>query len=154
MKNDKIIITEYKLQELKSELSSLRKKKKELGKNLEQVRLSDISEDTDSVVAVTEEINNVAQRMSEIKETIDNAKVLDKKKCNVNKIQIGSVVDVESGGKKSQYTIVSDVESDPLSNKISDISPLGKALMKAKKEDIVSITIKGKKIEYKILDIC
>lgn len=154
MKNDnKVIITEHKLQELKSELAALKREKKELGRSLEQARLSDVSEDTDAINAVVGEMQKIEQKITDTIDTIDNAKILNKKACS-NKIQIGSEVKVRVNGKDITYMIVSDVEADPLKNKISNNSPVGKALIKSKVGATVEITIAGNKVKYEILEIC
>jgi transcription elongation factor GreA len=49
--------------------------------------------------------------------------------------------------------VVSEVEADPSKNKISDKSPLGKQLVKAKKGDEINLEVNGRKISYKILEI-
>ena len=139
--------------ELKEKLLKLKKTKKELVKNLEQARLSDVSEDTDAINAVTSEIQNIDQEISETKEMISNAKIIKKTSCK-NKIQIGSEVKVKVNGKIVTYTIVSDVEADPLKNKISNNSPVGKALIKAKKGDKLEIAVGENKVLYEVLDVC
>ncbi|HPQ79783.1 MAG TPA: GreA/GreB family elongation factor [Candidatus Dojkabacteria bacterium] len=152
-KNNDIIISQDKYLELKEKLLKLKKTKKELVKNLEQARLSDVSEDTDAINAVTSEIQNIDQEISETKEMISNAKIIKKTSCK-NKIQIGSEVKVKVNGKIVTYTIVSDVEADPLKNKISNNSPVGKALIKAKKGDKLEIAVGENKVLYEVLDVC
>ncbi len=152
-KNNDVIISQDKYLELKEKLLKLKKTKKELVKNLEQARLSDVSEDTDAINAVTSEIQNIDQEISETKEMISNAKIIKKTSCK-NKIQIGSEVKVKVNGKIVTYTIVSDVEADPLKNKISNNSPVGKALIKAKKGDKLEIAVGENKVLYEVLDVC
>lgn len=152
-KNNDIIISQDMYLELKEKLLKLKKTKKEFVKNLEQARLSDVSEDTDAINAVTSEIQNIDEEISETKKMISNAKIIKKTSCK-SKIQIGSEVKARANGKVVTYTIVSNVEADPLKNKISDNSPVGKAFIKAKKGDIVEIEVGEKKIKYEILDVC
>lgn len=130
------------------------RKSKELSQSLEQARLTDVSEDTDDIIAVMNEVEKVEQRINEIKEILSQASVLKKGACSPGKVQIGSEVQVETSGKKNKFNIVSEVESDPSQNKISDKSPLGKALLKAKIGDCVKLNIGERKIEYKVLAIC
>ncbi|NMC09049.1 hypothetical protein GYA44_01830 [Candidatus Microgenomates bacterium] len=152
---EKIVLTKGKIEELEKELKLLEgTKRKELGKTLEQARLSDVSEDTDAVIAVMGDIEKVDLRIAEIKDILENAEVLSKKGCSVNKVQVGSEVKVKVGNKTLSFNIVSEVESDPSANKISDNSPLGKALLKAKKGDSVKLQIDGRDVEYKVMDIC
>lgn len=154
MKNvNRITITEEKFKSLKEALKNLIAKKKDLGEHLEQARLNDVSEDTDSINAVVTELQKVEQRISEANDTLANAKVLKKSKCK-SKIEMGSEVTVKVGKKSTKYTIVSDVEADPLENKISDTSPVGKALLGKKKGEKVNITVGENVVVYEITDIC
>lgn len=151
--NNKVIISKDKFEELKEKLKNLIKRKKELGRNLEQARLSDVSEDTDAINAVVSELQHVEQEMVETKDTISNSEILKKTSCK-NKVQIGSEVKVKVNGKTVTYIIVSDVEADPLENKISDNSPVGTALMKAKKGEKIEVKIGENRVQYEVLDIC
>jgi len=152
---EKIKLTKSKVDSLKKELDQLKNRKREdLSEALERARQNDVSEETGDVNAVMEELEKVDHRIEEIKETLKNVVVIDKKGCNVDKISIGSDVKVEVGGKKRTLTIVSEVEADPSKNKISDKSPLGKQLIKAKKGDEIKLDVAGRKISYKILEIC
>lgn len=152
---DKIKLTKSKIDSLKKELDQLKNKKREdLSESLERARQNDVSEETGDIITVMQELEKVDQRIEEIKETLKNAVVIEKKGCDVNKITIGSDVKVEIGGKKRTLTIVSEVEADPSENKISDKSPLGKKLIKAKKGDEIKLEVAGRKISYKILEIC
>ncbi len=150
-----IVLTREKIEELEKELKELEgSKKKELSKSLEQARLSDVSEDTDDIIAVMNEIQKVEQRITEIKDLLSVATVLDKKDCAPNKVVVGSKVEVLNNGKKIKYDIVSEVESDPGKNKISDKSPLGKALLRAKTGDKLKIKIADREVQYEVLSIC
>ncbi|KUK67502.1 MAG: Transcription elongation factor GreA [candidate division WS6 bacterium 36_33] len=152
---EKIKLTKSKVDSLKKELDQLKNKKREdLSEALERARQNDVSEETGDIIAVMEELEKVDQRIAEIKETLKNVVVIDKKSCNVDKIAIGTDVKVEVGGKKRTLTIVSEVEADPSKNKISDKSPLGKQLIKAKEGDEIKLDVAGRKISYKILEIC
>jgi len=77
-----------------------------------------------------------------------------KQACDPTKINIGSEIKVDFKGKKTTMKIVSSVEADPLKNYISNESPLGKALMKAKLGDTVKLKVDGNTIEYKVLEVC
>lgn len=150
--NNKTVISKDKLEELKIKLKNLLTERKELSKNLEQARLSDVSEDTDAVNTVVAELQHVEKEIAETEHTIENSEVL-KKTPSKNTVQVGSTVKVKADGKTKTYIIVSDVEADPLKNKISDSSPVGEALMKAKKGSKVKVEVGDKVVEYKILDI-
>lgn len=153
MKKDKLIISKDMFSKLKEDLKKLLKSKKELNKNLEQARQSDVSEDTDSIAAVTNELSKINMKVDDIEDALENATVMDKKGCKTS-VGIGSVVKVKVGGKSNEFTIVSDIEANPLEKKISDKSPLGKALMKGKKGKKVSVKTEDGEIEYEIIEIC
>ena len=152
---EKILLTKEKKEKLEQELSNLEKvKKPEISSSLEAARQHDLSEDTDDLSIMLVEKEVVENRIAELKNILAKAKVFIKKVCNPNKIDIGSEITVETGGKKKVLTIVDQLEADPLTGKISDHSPLGKALMKSKKGQTVSIKVNGRTVEYKILETC
>jgi transcription elongation factor GreA len=152
---DKIKLTKSKIDSLKKELEELENKKRgDLSESLERARQNDVSEETGDVNAVMEELEKVDHRIEEIKEILKNVVVIEKKDRSVDKITIGSEVKVEVGGKKKTLTVVSEIEADPSKNKISDKSPLGKQLIKAKIGDEIKLDVNGRKVTYKILKIC
>ena len=152
---DKIKLTKSKINSLKKELDQLKnKKRKDLSESLERARQNDVSEETGDIIVVMQELEKVEERIEEIKNILKKAVIIEKKGCNVNKISIGSDVKVEVAGKKRTLTIVSEIEADPSKNKISDKSPLGKQLIKAKKGDEIKLDVNGTGISYKILEIC
>lgn len=154
MKNDKTIISKDMFEGLKKKLKELLKSKKELNKSLEQARQSDVSEDTDSIAAVTNELGKINMRVEDIEDTLENVTIMKKKKGCETKIGIGSTVKVKVGGKIKKFTIVSDIEANPLEGKISNKSPLGKGLMKAKKGKKVTIPTDDGSIEYEVIELC
>jgi transcription elongation factor GreA len=82
-------------------------------------------------------------------------KVLDKNGCNINEVGVGTEVKVKVGGKTKKLQIVSEVEADPTKNKISDKSPLGQALKKAKKGDKIRLDVHDREVViYEVVDIC
>lgn len=152
---EKILLTKEKKEKLEQELNNLEKvKKPEISSNLETARQNDLSEDTDDLSIMLVEKEVIENRIAELKNILAKAKIFIKKVCNPGKIGIGSEITVEVGGKKKVLTIVDPLEADPLSGKISDHSPLGKALVKSKKGQEVNIKVNGKTVKYKVLDIC
>jgi transcription elongation factor GreA len=153
---EKILLTEKKINSLKKELEKLQGKKKiELSESLERARLNDVSEETGDVLAVMGELEKVDERIDEIKNILKNVKVLDKNGCNINEVGVGTEVKVKVGGKTKKLQIVSEVEADPMENKISDKSPLGQALKKAKKGDKIRLDVHDREVViYEVVDIC
>lgn len=152
---EKILLTKEKKKELENELNDLENiKKPEISSGLETARQNDLSEDTDDLSIMLVEKEVIEDRIQELKDILAKATVFIKKVCNPSRIGIGSEITVEVDGKKKVLTIVDALEADPLSGKISDHSPLGKALMKSKKGQEVSIKVSGKTVKYKVLEIC
>lgn len=152
---EKILITKEKKEKLEKELNNLEKvKKPEISSNLEIARQNDLSEDTDDLSVMLVEKEAIEDRILELKAILAKAKVFIKKVCSPNKIGIGSEIKVEITGKQRTLTIVDQLEADPLTGKISDHSPLGKALMKSSKGQEVSVKVNGRTVKYKVLEIC
>lgn len=152
---EKVLLTKEKKENLEKELQSLEgEQKKEVMESLEQARREDVSEDTEGLSLVLQIKAELERKIADIKELLSNSKIIKKKECNPNRIDIGSEIKVEFKGKETKMKIVSSVEADPLKNYISDESPLGKALMKAKLGDTVKLKVNGNKIEYKVLEVC
>lgn len=92
-------------------------------------------------------------RILELEDLLKRAVVI-KKRLNSTTVAIGSSVELKSGLKKMNFTIVGSEESDPAKGFISNESPLGQALLGKKAGDkVVVINLLGKKIDYKIIKI-
>jgi len=139
MENVKPQITVEKKYELIEELKRLYNVvKKEIADRLEQSRKDNLSEDD-----------------AQLGDILENADIIkDKKNCEPGKIEIGSVVKLKQGDKVLDIKLVSSLEADPLKNYLSDKSPLGRKLLKAKIGDTVNVKIRGTETEYKILEVC
>ena len=87
--------------------------------------------------------------------SLHHAKIIDEKEIDTDTVQIGNtvkVLDMEFD-EEIEYTIVSTTEADPSSNKLSQESPVGKALIHGKVGDIVKAETPGGEVEFKILEI-
>ena len=152
---EKVLLTKEKKEELEKELKHLEgKKKKEVMESLEQARREDVSEDTEGLSFVLQVKAELERKVADIKALLSNSKIIKKEACDSSKIDIGSEIKVEFKGKTTKMKIVSFVEADPLKNYISNESPLGKALMKAKLGDTVKLKVDSNTIEYKVLEVC
>jgi transcription elongation factor GreA len=152
MEKDKIFLTKQGLEKLKKEYEDLTKvRRKEVTKRIARAReFGDISENSEYDSA-REEQSFIEGRIIELEEILRNAKVITQTE-NPNVIQVGSRVRVQVNNEEDEFVIVSSVEADPMQGKISDQSPVGKALLGAKVGDIVtaSSTIKS---TYTVLEI-
>ncbi len=151
----KILLTKEKKAALEEELKNLEGKKlPEISGYLEHARQSDLSDDTDDLSVMLEEKESVDDRIAQIKQTLENCEIIEKESCNPDVVSIGSEIKVKSNGKVQSLKIVSSLESDPSKGYISDKSPIGKALLKAKKNETVKVKVHGKTSEYEVLEIC
>ena len=142
------------LAKLKSELESLKtKKRKEIAGRLEYAKsLGDLSENSEYQEAKESQILNEA-KIAELEDMLRRAVVVEHSALR-GQVDIGSQVAVEDVfGKRLNFTIVGANEASPAENKISNESPLGKALLNHKKSETVSVRTPKGILEYKIIDI-
>ena len=148
-------VTEEGLQKLKDELEHLKVvKRKEVAEALKQAKaFGDLSENSEYDEAKNEQAE-VERHIAELEDILENIEII-KSTGKKNTVQVGSTVkvyDVEFD-EEVTYTIVGSTESDPLENKISDESPIGKALLGAKPEDEVQAETPGGTLKMKVLEI-
>ncbi len=148
-------VTAEGLQKLKDELEYLKvTKRKEIAEALKQAKaFGDLSENSEYDEAKNEQAE-VERHIAELEETLENIEII-KAGGKKNKIHVGSSVKVHDieFDEEITYTIVGSTESDPLENKISDESPIGKALLGAKPGDEVSAETPGGTVKMKVLEI-
>ncbi len=94
-------------------------------------------------------------RIQELEEIIANYEIIDRGGKPGNKVQIGDQVTVQEVGydDPETYMLVGAAEADPANGRISNESPLGKALLNAKKGSTVTADAPGGKIKFKIVKI-
>jgi len=146
-------LTPNGLEKLKNELARLENngRKEAAEKMRHAISFGDISENA-AYDEARESLNLLEARISGLKGTIASAKIIDKN-CARKVVEIGCTVLVLSVGKKQEFQIVGSEESDVLSGKISDRSPLGKMLLGKEKGSKICLDTPVGKTEYKILEI-
>ena len=112
----------------------------------------DLSENAEYDEARNEQAKNEA-RIKELEELIQHAEVVDETMHDSETVGLGSAVKVERNGAEVEYKIVGSNEADPFANMISDLSPVGKALVGAKKGDTVTFDTPAGTASLKILDV-
>ena len=158
MKNAKeIVLTPEGLQKLQDELDNLKLiKRKEISEQLKVARsFGDLSENSEYDEAKNAQAMNEA-RILELEMTIKNARVMEASEMTNEKVHMGSKVRVYNSlmQEEENYTIVGSAEVDPLELKVSDESPIGKALSGARVGDVVEVTTPaGKVFTMEILEI-
>src|SRR5687767_852827 len=91
-------------------------------------------------------------RIMTLEQMVKNAVLIDEKSHH-EMVEIGSHVMVEAEGSKEQYVIVGSAEAAPAEGRISNESPVGKALMGHKKGDTVSVNIPKGSVPVKVLAV-
>ena len=101
----------------------------------------DLSENSEYDEAKAEQ-GKIHSRIAELKEMIANAKVIDESQIDESVISVGSIVELHNKERNKDFTyhIVGSYETDPLSGKISDSSPIGAALLGARAGDEVVVS--------------
>jgi len=151
-----ITVTQEGLEKLKQEYNFLKNvKRKEVSEAIKVARgFGDLSENSEYDEAKTEQAK-VESRIAELDEMFKNIVVISDKDVTTDSINVGSKVKVfnETFDEEIEYTIVGSTEAAPLQNKISDMSPIGKALMGHKKGDKVSVDTPNGSMSITVLEI-
>ena len=148
-------VTAEGLQKLKEELEYLKVvKRKEVAEALKQAKaFGDLSENSEYDEAKNEQAE-VERHIADLEDILENMELIQTN-GKKNEIHVGSsvkVFDLEFD-EEIVYTIVGSTESDPLENKISDESPIGKALLGKKPGEEVTIETPGGSVKVRILEI-
>jgi transcription elongation factor GreA len=146
-------LTKDGVAELKDELKGLVAQRGPIAERIKAAReFGDLAENAE-YSAARQEQEKVEGRIAEIEHILQNMEIIAKPKGD-SKVQLGSTVKLKGGSKTKEFQVVGTVEADPLSGKISDESPIGKALMGKKLGDAVQIVTPAEKASYKIVEIC
>jgi transcription elongation factor GreA len=137
--------------ELEKELVELKSRRGEVAAKISAARdFGDLSENAEYDVA-REEQGLVETRISEIENILMNTEII--KAASSSKVGLGSQVEIKTGKKVISYTIVGPVEADPLAGKVSNESPIGKALFGKKVGDSVELATPKGSVVYSIENI-
>ncbi len=140
---------------LQEELDYLRtKKREEIAERLhEAMEGGELIENAEYEAAKNEQAF-VEGRIKELEVLLATARVIDDKKQNSGTVQVGSTVTIcEKGGEPEVYTIVGAAEANPSQGRISNESPLGKALLNKKPNDSVLVEAPQGSFEVEILKV-
>ncbi len=150
--NPKNLLTKAGQQDLEKQLVELKKKQEHLITQIEEVAQPDESGEDGLASQLKEELEVTNNKIDEIEEMLENSQVVSDK-ITFDSIQVGCKVKVKIANATKEFSIVNQLESDPTLNKISDQSPLGKALVGKKVGDEIEVTAPVGKIIYKIVSI-
>lgn len=157
MEEKKNLLTREGLKKYEDELHDLKVvKRKEVAQKIKEAReQGDLSENAEYDAAKDEQ-RDIEARIEELEKILKNVEVVDMDDDhNLEQVGFGLVVKVKDNefDDEMEFKIVGATEANSLKGKISNESPLGKALLGAKKGDVVSVEAPAGVIEYTILDI-
>ena len=157
MEAKKNLLTREGLKKYEDELHELKViKRKEVAQKIKEAReQGDLSENAEYDAAKDEQ-RDIEARIEELEKILKNVEVFDMEEAASNdKVSFGLVVKVKDNefDDEMEFKIVGATEANSLKGKISNESPLGKALIGAKKGDVVTVEAPAGMIEYTILDI-
>ena len=150
------VITDEGLKRLEQELEELKTvRRKEIAEKIKVAKsFGDLSENSEYDEAKNEQAI-LEGRIAEIESQLKNVRVLDETELSVENVHVGSLVTVREKGKKKEitYRILGSTEADPLNGRISDESPVGKALLGSRKGDEVEVETPGGVIKLVVVEI-
>ena len=156
MDEQEVILTQEGYDKLEEELNHLKTvKRTEIAERIKVARgFGDLSENAEYDEAKSAQSENEEQ-IAELETKLRNAKVIDAKEIDTKTVQIGNLVKVHDleFDEDVEYTIVGSTEVNLAENKISNESPMGKALLGKKKGDIVDVEAPEGTIKFKVLAI-
>ena len=156
MENEEVILTQEGYDKLEKELENLKtvERTEIAGRIKVALGYGDLSENSEYDEAKSAQEAN-ENKIIELENKLRHAKIIDESEIDNKTVQIGNIVKVHDleFDEDVTYTIVGSTEVDLTQNRISNESPIGAALLGAKKGDIVSANIPAGIAQFKILSI-
>ena len=156
MEEKEILLTQEGYDNLEKELEELKTVKRyEIAERIKvALGFGDLSENSEYDEAKNAQAANET-KIAELENKIRFAKIIDESEIDTKTVQVGNIVEVldVEFDEKIEYTIVGTTEVDLSANKISNESPIGKALMGRKKKEIVDVEAPAGIIKLQILNI-
>ena len=156
MADKKHILTYAGLKQYEDELQNLKVvKRKEVAQKIKEAReQGDLSENAEYDAAKDEQ-RDIEARIEELEKILKNAEVVDEEEVDLDKISVGcqvKILDIEFD-EELEYKVVGSTEANSLTGRISNESPVGRAIMGASVGDIVTVETPAGDLQYKILEI-
>ena len=156
MEAKKKLLTYAGLKALEDELENLKVvKRREIAQKIKEAReQGDLSENAEYDAAKDEQ-RDIEARIEELEAILKNAEVVDEEEVDLDKISVGcqvKILDIEFD-EELEYKVVGSTEANSLTGRISNESPVGKAIMGASVGDIVTVETPAGDLQYKILEI-
>lgn len=154
MPQEPVYVTEEGLQKLRAELDHLRNvRRSEVAARIQQARTIEASGNDAEYDDAKNEQAFIEGRILELENIVKNAAVIQADHPK-GRVAIGSTVKVRTAdGKTETYTIVGSTEADPLHGRISNESPVGRALLGKRVGDQVTVTAPGGPTKIKLVEV-
>jgi transcription elongation factor GreA len=134
-------------------------RQEEVAQKLKEARaFGDLSENAEYEEAKNEQARLEAE-IAELRVVLANSEIVDDSNISLTEVGFGSVVTIKrvnagnADGESETYQIVGTMEADPFENKISDESPIGRALMRKRAGDVFSVDVPVGMHEYQVIEI-
>jgi transcription elongation factor GreA len=151
-----IILTPEGHEKLKEEIEHLSTvKRREVAERIKQAReFGDIAENSEYDDAKNEQAM-LEHRIATLQERLKHSRVIQKKEITTDVVSVGTRVRLRDVDAKEtiEYTIVGSAEANPAEQKLSNESPVGKAIMGHKKGETVEVAAPRGSLKFKIMDI-
>ena len=156
MEDKGVIVSKEGFEKLEKELDYLRTTKRaEIAEKIKvALGFGDLSENSEYDEAKNAQAENET-KIAELENKLRNAKIIDESEIDTKTVQVGNTVkllDIEFNEEVS-YTLVGSTEVDLSQNKISNESPIGSAILGAKKNQVVEVQAPAGVVQYKVLSI-
>lgn len=156
MEEKEVLLTQEGYDNLEKELEYLKTEKRtEISERIKvALGFGDLSENSEYDEAKNAQASNEI-KIAELENKLRYAKIIDESEIDTKSVQVGNkvtILDLEYN-EELEYTIVGSTEVDLSQNKISNESPIGSALMGAKKNQIVEAKTPGGIVKYKVVNI-
>jgi transcription elongation factor GreA len=151
-----VILTAEGFEKLKQEIDVLQNdKRREVAERIRIAReFGDIAENAEYDDAKNEQAM-LEHKIAQLEDRLLSARVITKKEISKDTVSVGATVRLRdvAAGKTFEYHIVGSAEANPAENKLSNESPVGKAIMGRKKGETVEVAAPRGKLKFKIMDI-
>ena len=156
MEEKEVLLTQEGFDNLEKELNYLKTERRdEIAERIKvALGFGDLSENSEYDEAKNAQAENEV-KIAELENKVRYAKIIDEKDIDTETVQVGNIVKVldMEFDEKIEYTIVGSTEVNLAENKISNESPLGAALLGAKRNNVVEVNAPAGVMKYKILSI-
>ena len=156
MEEKEVLLTKEGYEKLEQELDQLKTTKRaEIAERIKvALGFGDLSENSEYDEAKNAQAENET-KIAELENKLRYAKIIDESEIDTKTVQVGNTVkllDIEFN-EEGSYTLVGSTEVDLAQNKISNESPIGSAILGAKKNQIVEVQAPAGVVQYKVLSI-